>query len=183
MNSTHDNSAAHAGIAGTTEILARYPEKRSAVMPLLHRAQAEHGFISDDTIQQVAQLTGVPAVDVLGVVTFYPMFRQSPAGRRQIRVCRTLSCALCGGYDTMTALENEFGIKRGETTADGSVSLEFVECLASCGTGPVVQVDHALYEQVTADKVPALAAKIRASLDDPHYAKHSIKPNTPEWNG
>jgi NADH-quinone oxidoreductase subunit E len=131
----------------------------------------------------VAGQTGVTPIEVLGVVTFYPLFRQEPVGRRHIRVCRSLSCALCGAYSTMEALEKEFACKRGETSADGTVTLEFVECIASCGSGPVVHVDGALHENITADKVPALAAAIRASLNDPDYGRNPPVPGTPEWNG
>jgi NADH-quinone oxidoreductase subunit E len=170
-------------LAKADAIVARYPEKRSATLPLLHLAQEERGFIDDALIQWVAAKTDVPAVDVLGVVTFYPMFRQKPIGRRHIRVCRTLSCALRGAQETMAAFEKEFGINRGETAPDGSVTLEFVECIAACGSGPVVHVDHALHENITPKKVPALVAAIRASLADADYGKRQPKPNSPEWQG
>ncbi|MDR2863098.1 MAG: NAD(P)H-dependent oxidoreductase subunit E [Puniceicoccales bacterium] len=166
-----------------SEIIARYPEKRSAVLPLLHLVQETFGWISDEGIQWVAGQTGTTPVEVLGVVTFYPMFRQQPAGRRQVRVCRTLSCALRGAYHTMEALEKAFGCQRGGTSADGDISLEFVECIASCGTGPVVQVDHALHEGVTPDKAEELAAAVRASLGDAAYGKAPPVPGTPGWNG
>jgi NADH-quinone oxidoreductase subunit E len=165
------------------EVVARYPDKRSAMLPLLHLAQEAHGWISEEIMLWVAGQTGATPIEVLGVVTFYPMFRQAPIGRRHVRVCRTLSCALRGAYGTMEALEKEFACRRGETTADGAVTLEFVECIASCGTGPVVHVDNALHEGITPEKAPALAAAIRASLDDPGYGQASPAPGTPEWNG
>jgi len=148
-----------------SQILARYPEKRSATLPLLHLVNERCGFVNNAAIAWVAEKTQTPPVDVLATLTFYPMFRNAPAGRRQVRVCRTLPCALCGSEETMRALENTLGVKCGETSADGAVSLEFVECLASCGTGPVVQVDDTLWENVAPDKAPALAAAIRASLE------------------
>jgi NADH-quinone oxidoreductase subunit E len=170
-------------LAKADEIIARYPEKRSATLPLLHLAQEERGWIDDEIIRWVAELTGVAPVEVLGVVTFYPMFRRQPVGRRHVRVCRTLSCALRGAYHTMETLEETFGCRRGETTADGGVTLEFVECIASCGTGPVVQVDHALHEGVTPDKAKAFASAVLASLDDPTYGATAPIPDSPEWNG
>jgi NADH-quinone oxidoreductase subunit E len=174
-------------LARVGEIVGRYPDKRSAMLPLLHLAQETNGWISDEIMRWVAEQTGATPIEVLGVVTFYPMFRREPAGRRHVRVCRTLSCALRGAYDTMEALEKEFACQRGETSADGAVTLEFVECIASCGSGPVVHVDRALHENVTPDKVPALAAGIRASLvegdGEGNAGRKSPVPGSPEWNG
>lgn len=126
---------------------------------MLHLAQEELGYITDAAMKWIASKLGIEPINVYEVVTFYPMFRLAPIGRRHVKVCRTLSCALRGSYKTMEALEKEFGCKRGETSADGNVTLEFVECLACCGTGPIVQVDHLFYEKVTPDAVPALAKK------------------------
>lgn len=170
-------------LAHADALVARYPEKRSAVLPLLHWAQEVQGWVSNDVIEWVAGKTGLAPVEILGVVTFYPMFRQEPCGKRHVRVCRTLSCALRGAYATMEALEKEFAVKRGATSADGSVTLEFVECLAACGSAPVVQIDHALHENVTPESVPALADKLRASLADAGYGKKNPVPDSPEWNG
>lgn len=158
-------------LAKADKIIAKYPQKRSATLPLLHLAQEELGYITDAAMKWIASKLGIEPINVYEVVTFYPMFRLAPIGRRHVKVCRTLSCALRGSYKTMEALEKEFGCKRGETSADGNVTLEFVECLACCGTGPIVQVDHLFYEKVTPDAVPALAKKIRESLDDKDYGK------------
>ncbi len=158
-------------LAKADKIIAKYPQKRSATLPLLHLAQEELGYITDAAMKWIASKLGIEPINVYEVVTFYPMFRLAPIGRRHVKVCRTLSCALRGSYKTMEAFEKEFGCKRGETSADGNFTLEFVECLACCGTGPVVQVDHLLYEKVTPDTVPALAKKIRESLDDKNYGK------------
>ena len=128
-------------LAQAPAIIAQYPQKRSATMPLLHLVQEDRGYITQDDMTWVAGLVGVTPMQVLEVVTFYPMYRQSPIGRRHVRVCRTLSCALMGGYKTCETFEQEFGTKLGETSADGEVTIEFVECLASCGTAPVVMID------------------------------------------
>ena len=158
-------------LAEADKIVAKYPQKRSATLPLLHLVQENLGYITDAAMKWIAAKLEIEPINVYEVVTFYPMFRLAPIGKRHVKVCRTLSCALRGSYKTMEALEKEFGCKRGETSADGNVTLEFVECLACCGTGPVVQVDDRLYEKVTPDRVPELAQKIRASLDDPAYGK------------
>jgi NADH-quinone oxidoreductase subunit E len=96
------------------------------------------------------------------VVSFYPMFRQHPIGRRHIKVCRTLSCALMGAYRTCAAFEQHFNVKRGDVSPDGEVTIEFVECLASCGTAPVVMIDDTLHEKVDATKALDLSVKIKA---------------------
>lgn len=166
------------------KIIAKYPVKRSATLPLLHLAQEELGYVTDASMKWIAAKLEIEPINVYEVVTFYPMFRLNPIGKRHVKICRTVSCALRGSYKTMEALEKEFDCKRGETSADGSVTLEFVECLACCGTGPIVQVDHLLYEKVTPEAVPALAEKIRASLDDPDYGKKAPSlSNRTEWLG
>jgi NADH-quinone oxidoreductase subunit E len=144
------------------EVIPHYPVKRSATLPLLHLIQEDAGFISPEAIEWVAAKLELQPINVYEVVTFYPMFRQKPIGRRHIKVCRTLSCALMGGYRTCEAFEQEFGTHRGEISPDGEVTIEFVECLASCGTAPVVLIDDDLHENVDAAKAKALSAQIKA---------------------
>ncbi len=170
-------------LAQADAIVAQYPQARSATLPLLHLVQEDRGHIAPEDEAWIAAKVGVTPMQVREVVTFYPMFRLAPVGRRHIRVCRTLSCALRGSYALMAELEKALGCARGETSADGNFTLEFVECIADCGCGPVVQVDHALHENVTPDQGAAFAAKIRASLSDPAYGKAAPAPGTPEWNG
>jgi NADH-quinone oxidoreductase subunit E len=144
------------------EAITHYPVKRSAVLPLLHLIQEDAGYISDAAIEWVAAKLELQPINVYEVVTFYPMFRRQPIGRRHIKVCRTLSCALTGGYKVCERFEKEFNVHRGEVSADGEVTVEFVECLASCGTGPVVMIDDDLHEKVDEAKVKQLADQIRA---------------------
>jgi len=143
------------------EVITHYPVKRSATLPLLHLVQEDAGWISPEAIEWIAAKLELPPINVYEVVTFYPMFRQQPIGRRHIKVCRTLSCALVGGYKVCEQFEQEFGCRRGEISADGEVTIDFVECLASCGTGPVVMIDDELHEKVDAAKVQALSTQIR----------------------
>lgn len=143
------------------EVITHYPVKRSATLPLLHLIQEDVGYIPPETFEWVAAKLEIQPINVYDVVTFYPMFRQKPIGRRHIKVCRTLSCALTGGYKVCEQFEKEFGCHRGEVSADGEVTIEFVECLASCGTGPVVMIDDDLHEKVDAAKVKALSEQIR----------------------
>lgn len=151
-----------ATLSAIDEVITHYPVKRSATLPLLHLIQEDVGWIPPEAIEWVAAKLELQPINVYEVVTFYPMFRLKPIGRRHIKVCRTLSCALTGGYKVCEQLEQEFGCHRGEVSADGEVTIEFVECLASCGTGPVVMVDDDLHEKVDAAKVKQIAEGIRA---------------------
>ena len=144
------------------EVITHYPVKRSAVLPLLHLIQEEQGYLSKDAIEWVAAKLELAPINVLEVATFYPMFRMEPIGRRHIKVCRTLSCALRGGYQVCAEFEKQIGIHRGQTTPDGEVTLDFVECLASCGSGPVVMINDDLHEHVDAARAVALADQIKA---------------------
>jgi len=150
-----------ATFAKIDEVITHYPVKRSATLPLLHLIQEDAGYISDAAIEWVAAKLELQPINVYEVVTFYPMFRRQPIGRRHIKVCRTLSCALTGGYKVCEQFEKEFNTHRGAISPDGEVTIEFVECLASCGTGPVVMIDDDLHEKVDAAKVKQLADQIR----------------------
>ncbi len=150
-----------ATLARIDEVIPHYPTKRSATLPLLHLIQEEAGFISPEAIEWVAAKLELQPINVYEVVTFYPMFRQKPIGRRHIKVCRTLSCALLGGYKTCATFEKEFDTHLGEVSPDGEVTVEFVECLASCGTAPVVMIDDELHEKVDAAKAKQLSDQIK----------------------
>lgn len=146
------------------EVIPHYPSKRSATLPLLHLIQEDAGYISREAIEWIAAKLELEPINVYELVTFYPMFRQKPIGRRHIKVCRTLSCALMGGYKTCETFEKEFGTHAGpgEVSPDGEVTVEFVECLASCGTAPVVMIDDELHEKVDAAKAKQLSNQIKA---------------------
>ena len=149
-------------LARIEEVIPRYPVKRSAALPLLHLVQEDQGFISPEAVEWIARTLELQPVNIQELVTFYPMFRQHPIGRRHIRVCRTLSCALMGAYQTCAELEKQFNTYRGEVSPGGEVTIEFVECLASCGTGPVVMIDDELHEKVDPAKACQLSVKISA---------------------
>jgi NADH-quinone oxidoreductase subunit E len=144
------------------EVIPHYPVKRSAALPLLHLVQEDQGYISAAAIEWIAAKLELEPINIYELVTFYPMFRQKPIGRRHIKVCRTLSCALMGAYRTCAQFEKHFNTYRGEVSPDGEVTIEFVECLASCGTAPVVMIDDELYEKVDSAKALEIAVKIKA---------------------
>jgi len=145
------------------EVITHYPVKRSAALPLLHLVQEDIGFIPDDAIEWIAAKLELQPINIYELVTFYPMFRRQAIGRRHIRVCRTLSCALMGGYRTCETFTKEFDTQLGEVSPNGEVTVEFVECLASCGTAPVVMIDDELHLNVDCEKAKALSAQIKAS--------------------
>lgn len=150
------------------EAISHYPvSKRSAVLPLLHLMQHHFRFISDEAVAWVAAKLGLEPIQVLEVVTFYPGFRQTAPGKFHIRVCRTLSCAMAGSYELMDALCKTANIDRSHTdhhhpiavSVDGKYSIEFAECLASCGFGPVCMVEDDFHEGVDPAKAGELLAK------------------------
>jgi NADH-quinone oxidoreductase subunit E len=150
------------------EVITHYPvSKRSAVLPLLHLVQEHFRYISDEAVTWVANKLSLEPVQVLEVVTFYPGFRQTAPGKYHIRVCRTLSCAMAGSYELMDSICKTAGIDRSHSdhhhpiavSADGKYSVEFAECLACCGFGPVCMVDDDFYEKVDPAKASDLLAK------------------------
>lgn len=138
-----------------------YETKRSALLPALHVAQRDQGWISEETQLEVAALLDVTPQAVKEIVTFYTMFQQKPVGRHLLQVCRTVSCWLCGGHDLQRHLEERLGIKEGETTPDGRFTLIGVECLGSCGTAPVMQVNETYYENLTPEAVDRLLEELK----------------------
>jgi NADH-quinone oxidoreductase subunit E len=142
------------------ELLERYPTKMAVTLPLLHLCQEQVGYISEETMQFVAKRLDVSPAHVKGVVTFYTLFNQHPVGRHQVWVCRTLPCALRGAYDVIEHCEKRLGIKCGETTQDGKVTLRSAECLASCGTAPMMQVDKEYHENLTRARLDQILTKL-----------------------
>jgi NADH-quinone oxidoreductase subunit E len=147
--------------------LTRFPNKQSAMMNVLHLVQESQGYLSDAAIDWVAGKLGLSPIKVLEVVTFYPMFRRQPVGKVHVTICRTLSCALCGSYTIREKLEAALGCKIGGVSSDGAFSLDWGECLGSCGTGPVVHVNGALYENVKADNLDGFIQTVKGTLEQP----------------
>jgi NADH-quinone oxidoreductase E subunit len=143
-------------------IIAKYPTMKSAVMPLLWMAQRQWGWISHDVCRLVAKRLELPPSHVLTVATFYTMFKKAPTGEYLLQVCHTLSCALAGADELIEHIEDKLGIKEGETTPDGKFTLMRVECLASCGSGPMMQVNDDFYEGLNDSRVDEVFAAISA---------------------
>ena len=142
--------------AEVNELISHYPVKRAASLMVLHAIQAEHGWISQESVEWAAKKLELPPINLYEIVTFYPMLRQQPQGKYAIKVCRTLSCALGGAYELHQLFCTRLGLDAHahgpQTTKDGKFTVEFVECLASCGTAPVMMVGEKFYEGVTHQK-------------------------------
>jgi len=143
------------------EVVNRYPEKKSAILPVLYMAQKEFGHLSQEAIEYVANLMDIPAARLYGIVTFYTMLYMRPMGRHHLQVCRTLPCALRGSERITDHLKRKLGINLGETTPDGKFTLSEVECLASCDTAPVMQINDDYCENLSEEKIEKIFENLK----------------------
>jgi NADH-quinone oxidoreductase E subunit len=143
------------------EILSRYPVRRSALLPLLHLAQQEEGYVSEAAMKEIANILRLTPPQVYETVTFYTMLSLKPIGKFHIQVCKSLMCALVGSDTLIGWLQTRLGITPGETTKDGLFTLSRVECLAACGTGPMMQINDDYYERLTEEKVDRILADLK----------------------
>lgn len=143
--------------------IAKYPTKMSAVMPVLWMVQEKEGWISTDSMKYIGELLELPHEHVLGVASFYTMYFKKPVGKYHLQICTNVSCMLCGGTELFKYVSDKLGIKNKEITSDGIFSIEEVECLGSCGTAPMLQVNNKeYYENLTLPQVDELIAKFRS---------------------
>jgi NADH-quinone oxidoreductase subunit E len=152
--------------AEVEKLLARYPQKRSAAVMVLHALQDHFGWLSPGCLEWAAAKLGVQPIGMLELATFYPMFRERPAGRCHLKICRTLSCALAGSHELHRRLCERLDLDSQahgpQTTTDGRFTVEFVECLAGCGTGPVMMCNDVFYEEVTPEKADGILRQCEA---------------------
>jgi NADH-quinone oxidoreductase E subunit len=146
-------------------IAARYPQKRSAVMPALRLAQERYGWLPPDAFREVGEALDLTPAYCKAVASFYDMFHLEPVGRHMIEVCTNVSCALVGAQQVLEAFEEELGIEAGETSEDGDFTLRTIECAGGCGWGTVVSVDHRYREPVTAEDVPGIVQELRSAAE------------------
>lgn len=152
------------------EIVAHYPQKRSAVMPLLYIAQEHTGFITQQAVDWVAGKLDLPPVQVWEVATFYTMYYKKPVGKYHVQVCRTLPCALRGARKVSEYFHKRLGVQPGEVTKDGLWSFEEVECLGSCGTAPMCQINDLFFENLSDEKLDQIVARIEKEQPDLRYS-------------
>ena len=134
------------------EIITKYPSRKPAVMPVLYLAQEQNGWISQEVMQEVANVLDMHPEEVLGIVTFYTMYHQKPMGKYHIQVCTNVSCMLRGAYDIYDKVKEKLGVDSMEVTKDQMFSLEEVECMGSCGTSPMIAINEDYYENLTEKK-------------------------------
>ena len=152
-------------------LMAKYPKPRSALMMALHRVQEELGWVPEQAQAEIAQVFSLPSQDVQSVVTFYSMYQRQPVGRYVIKVCRSISCFLCGADKLIAHLEEKLAIKMGETTPDGEFTLVGAECLAACTGAPCMQVNDCFLENASDERVDELLARLKTPGGDPRYPR------------
>jgi len=148
-------------------LIARYPLKRSAIVPLLLFAQDEIGYISDEAIEEIARRVGVRPIEVIEDISYYSMLRRQPIGRYNLQVCTNISCLLRGGDEILQHCSKKLGIGHKQTTPDGMFSLEEVECLGACCGAPAMQVNYEYYENLTPEKVDTLIEALKKKEPGP----------------
>jgi NADH-quinone oxidoreductase subunit E len=163
---TTDNAAV------ADDIIARYPVKKSALIPLLHLAQEQDGHVTDDAMEHIAELVDVTPAEVLGTCSFYEMFKREPVGDYVVNVCTNISCMLLGGEELLHHLEQRLGIKAGDTTPDGKFTLEDVECIAACTEAPCLQVNYRYFHRIGNDEVDVLIDDLRAGKRAHEVPRH-----------
>lgn len=140
---------------------SRYLKPDSVILEVLYLLQEKYGYITQEGMKYAADLLGISEEQVLGVVTFYTMFNTKPIGKFHLQVCTNVSCMLKGAYDLLQRLEKELNIKKGETTSDGLFTISEVECLGSCGTAPVIQINEDYYENLNEEKLIQIIQELR----------------------
>jgi NADH-quinone oxidoreductase E subunit len=144
------------------KIKKRYPDNKSALLPVLWMIQEKYGWISDDSMKYVGDLLQIPYEHILGVVSFYTMFNEKPVGKYNLQICTNVSCMLRGGYELFNFISEKLKIKNKETTKDGMFTIEEVECLGSCATAPMMQVNNKeYYENLTKEKAEEIINKMQ----------------------
>ena len=165
------------------EIVGRYPIAKSATIPLLHLAQEQDGYVTEEAMEHIAELTATTPAQVLGTCSFYEMFKREPVGRYLVNVCTNISCQIMGGEELLHHAEHTLGIKAGSTTPDGLFTIEDVECIAACTEAPCLQVNYRYRHRITNDEFDQLVDDLRAGrLDDevpPHGTVARIRQHIP----
>ena len=154
------------------EIIALYPRKRSAMLPLLHLAQEQDGYLSDEGIAEVAELTETTPADVRGTASFYDMYHLEPVGKYVVGVCTNIACLLAGGEELLNHASTALGCAVGSTSPDGLFTLEETECLADCNLAPCVQVNHRYVRSTTPEKFDEMIDDLRSGRLDHDVPSH-----------
>ena len=154
------------------QLLTLYPRRRSAMLPLLHLAQEQDGYLSEAGIEEVATMTGTTPADVRGTAAFYDMFHLEPVGKYVVGVCTNIACLIAGGEELLEHASKKLGCAVGGTSTDGMFTLEETECLADCNIAPCVQVNHRYVRTTTPDAFDAMIGEIREGKRDEEIPPH-----------
>jgi NADH-quinone oxidoreductase subunit E len=165
------------------EIIGRYPRPRSALIPLLHLAQEQDGYVTDEAMEHIGELVGLTPAEVLGTCSFYEMLKREPVGRYLVNVCTDIACMLLGGDELLEHVEDALDVKSGNTTADGRFTVEEANCQAACTEAPCLQVNYRYFTNLTTEAVDTLLDDLRSGrLDDdipPHGTLHRVRQHIP----
>lgn len=154
------------------DLVALYPHKRSAMLPLLHLVQEQDGYLTEEGMTEVAELTGTTPAEVRGTATFYDMFHLEPVGKYVVGICTNIACLLAGGEELLEHATKTLGCAVGATSADGLFTLEETECLADCNIAPTVQVNHRYVRTTTPEALDALVAELRDGRREDEIPPH-----------
>jgi len=163
-----------ANIAIAYEIIGRYPRPKSALIPILHLAQEQDGYVAQDAMKHIAELVGVTPAEVFGTTSFYEMFKFEPVGKYLLNICGTMSCALMGAEELMHHAEKRLGIKAGSTTPDGLITLEHAECQAACTEAPCLQVNYRYRFKMTPAELDTLIDDLAAGKLTDEIPAHGV---------
>lgn len=164
------------------EIIARYPRPKSALIPLLHLAQEQDGYVADDAMEHIAELIGITPAEVLGTCSFYEMFKREPVGKYMVNVCTNISCQLNGAEELLHHAEKSLGIKAGGTTDDGMFTLEDVECIAACTEAPCIQINYRYEGRLDTASFDQIINDIKSGKSElpPHGTLAKVRQRIPE---
>ena len=169
------------------EIIGRYPVPRSALIPLLHLAQEQDGYVTEDAMAHIAELVGVTPAEVMGTCSFYEMLKRKPVGDYMVNICNGISCHLLGASELIHHAEDTLGVKPGGTTEDGKITLEAVECIAACTEAPCLQVNYRYRNQVSTQDFDKIVDELRAGTVGiaPHGKLAKVRQQVREdrWSG
>ena len=171
------------------QIIDRYPRSRSALIPLLHVAQEQDGWVTDDAMAHIGELLELTPAEVLGTCSFYEMFKREPVGTYLVNVCTNISCQLLGGEELLEHVEQRLGVKAGATTPDGLFTVEDVECIAACTEAPCLQVNYRYFHRITHAGFDTLVDELRAGRlaeeIPPHGTTTRVRQTVPaaRWAG
>ncbi|MHB8465598.1 MAG: NADH-quinone oxidoreductase subunit NuoE family protein [Acidimicrobiales bacterium] len=176
-------------VALARDTMGRYPDPRSALIPLIHLAQEQDGYVTEDAMEHIAELIGCTPAEVYGTATFYEMFKFHPVGKYVVGVCTNISCLLQGADEIVEHAEKVLGVRAGGTTDDGMFTLEDVECIAACTVAPCLQVNYRYFANITPETFDRLVADLRAGALDDTVPVHGVvgrvrqHPGANRWAG